>query len=446
MSSYEGEAYMKRLVCLLLACMMKFSLCACSTGTGGIASQTSEESPSQSSTAISEISEVSSDGGIAADYKNSPNFLPIGNMEFTVIDNTAVPEFEGVGVEVDIGYFTSLEGALTGEKMSKLKKEQEIQGLQISPDGKNCAYFLITYIPDEITGEVTYFDNYSAPFMVASVQFIVECDGKTKEFWRADNYLMEGVFYYSLMWLDNEYISWSTEGIHIYNVNSGDSFKMTIPDFMKNRKEYDGISSYGGIREGYESKNGIAPFLGRLSEDNETESYYHYYLCFYNLKEKQWLENYIHFTELEYTRFCINWSEQTDNLLIFLQEEKIDGYTFYLWEYNPITNQKVEIKALKCKSEPMEVVDIRDDLIIWDQAKPMGAPAKVFLYDYKKDQWFCYVNGLYHSVFHKNKNLLRIDEEVIDDRPQYIGNDIFVYDLKNKVKYYHLTRRTGNDE
>ena len=42
--------------------------------------------------------------------------------------------------------------------------------------------------------------------------------------------------------------------------------------------------------------------------------------------------------------------------------------------------------------------------------------------------------------------MLRIDEEVIDDRPQYIGDDNYVYDLKNKIKYYYFIPRTINDE
>ena len=435
---------MKKFFAALSTCILIYSLCACSTGAGSIATPTSKESPSPSSTAIPESSEVSSTKGTAPDYKNSPNFLPVGSMEFTVIDNTAVPEFEGKAVEVNEDYFTSLEAKLTKEKMSKLKKEQEIQGLKISPDGKNYAYFLITYIPDEITGEVTYFDNYSAPFMVKSVQLIVECDGKTKEFWRADNYLMEYPLYYALMWLDNEYISWSTEGIHIYNVNSGDSFKITLPEFMKDRIELNGVSPYGGIQGSYEyeSKNGIVPFLGKLYEDNEAESYSHYYLCFYNLKEKQWLENYIHFTEFEYSEFFhITWSEQTDDLLLLLENNNNKGYTFYVWKYNPFTNQRVEVKALKSSSDQMWIAAFSDDMIIWGSYT--RRPDRTFLYDYVNDQWICYVNG--YGDYHKNNDSLYIVEEVIDDRPQYIGDDILVYDLKNKIKYYYLTPRTSNN-
>ena len=50
---------MKRLVKTLLSTILAFSLCACSTGAGSIATPTSEESPSPSSTAIPESSEVS---------------------------------------------------------------------------------------------------------------------------------------------------------------------------------------------------------------------------------------------------------------------------------------------------------------------------------------------------------------------------------------------------
>ena len=433
---------MKKYFILIL---IAFSLCACSTGAGGTVSPTSKEPLSPSSTAIPESSEVSSSRGIAPDYKNSPNFLPVGSMEFTVIDNTAVPEFEGKSVEVNEDYFTSLEDKLTKEKMSKLKNEQEIQGLEISPDGKNLAYFLITYIPDEKTGEVTFIDEYSEPFVVKSVQLIVEYNGKTKEFWRVDNYLMAHPLYSGLTWFENEYIGWSTETIAIYNVSTGDSFKITKPEFMKDRIELDGVSPYGGIQGSYEyeSKNGIVPFLGKLYEDTEAESYSHYYLCFYNLKEKQWLENYIHFTEFEYSEFFhITWSKQTDDLLLLLEDNNNKGYTFYMWKYNPFTNQRVEVKALKSSSDQMRIAAFSGDMIIWGSYT--RRPDRTFLYDYINDQWICYVNG--YGDYHKNNDSLYIVEEVIDDSPQYIGDDIYVYDLKNKIKYYYLTSRTDYDE
>ncbi len=437
---------MKKYAMLVL---IAISLCACSAGLSeGMPSQNGGTlSPSSSS--IPESSEVSSSEGIAPDYKNSPYFLPVGSMEFTVIDNTAVPKFEGKEVEVEMDYFTSLEAELTGEKMSKMKGEQEIQGLQISPDGKNYAYFLITYIPDEITGEVTYFNEYSEPFMVNNVQLIIEYGGETKEYWRADNYLMESMYYNDLKWLGNEYISLDNLGItnkntyDIINVTSGERFEIVEPDLLGNIDRLENIKLRWGIEIIDAPKHNIVPMVCKAYRRQGEEGYSVYCVCFYNLNEKRWLENHIHFTEFEYAEFHITWSEQTDDLLLFLQEEAI-GYTYHIWSYNPITDQRVELKAFQCIGGPMMVVELRDDLVIW---RSMRKPEKIFLYDYKNDQWICYINGLYEEgIFHKNKNLLYIEEEIIDDRPKYIGNDIFVYDLKNKVKYYHLTPRSGNDE
>ena len=438
---------MKKFFAALSTCILIYSLCACSTGAGSIATPTSEESTSPSSSTIPESSEVSSTKGTAPDYKNSPNFLPVGSMEFTVIDNTAAPEFEGKSVEVNEDYFTSLEAALTKEKMSKLNKEQEIQGLKISPDGNKYAYFLITYIPDEKTGEVTYFDEYSEPCVVKSVQLIVECDGKTKEYWQANNYLMKSIYRNYLQWLGDEYISLDNLGIttkntyEIINVTNGERFEIVKPDLLEDIDKLEKTKLRWGIEIIDEPKNNIVPMVCNAYRIQDEGGYFVYYICFYNLKEKRWMENYIHFTEFEYSEFRISWSEQTDDLLLLLQEEAI-GYTYHIWSYNPITNQRVELQAFQSIGGPMMVVEIRDELLIW---RLMRRPEKIFIYDYINDQWICYINGLYEGVFHKNKDLLYIEEEISNSNSKYIGNDIYVYDLKNKIKYYNLTPRKSSN-
>ena len=145
---------MKKFMAALSTCILIYSLCACSTGAGSISTPTSEESPSPSSTALPESSEGPSSRGIAPDYKNSPYFLPVGSMEFTVIDNTAVPEFEGKEFALGVGHdFTSLEDKVLAQKEKMIKKNQVISGLIVSPDGKSNAYYLITYKIDKTTGE-----------------------------------------------------------------------------------------------------------------------------------------------------------------------------------------------------------------------------------------------------------------------------------------------------
>ena len=432
---------MKRFFAALSTCILIYSLCSCSTGADSVAISTSEELHSPSSSTIPESSEVSSSRSIAPDYKNSPYFLPVGSMEFTVIDNTAVPEFEGKEFQLGGGHdFTSLEDKFLAQKEKTIKRNQIISDLVVSPDGKSSAYYLATYEIDATTGEThKSIDDSITPCIVDNLQLIVEFDGQTKELYYQSNCEMTSYIANELVWLDNENIScafgdFGDVYFDIYNVKSGKKVRIETPEIIENFNYNENCySSYLGV---YNSSKNIVVFVYGIqvkSAENEWNS--HYYFLFYNLDKNQWLENYLYFTETEYTRFCINWSEQTDNLLLFLQKEEIEGYTFYIWEYNPVTNQKNEIGALKCKGEPMEVIDIRDDLVIWGQAKPMGATAKVFLYDYKDDQWICYMYGIYEGIVQKNKDLLSMYVELMDDS-RYLGYDIFVYDIKSKIKYY----------
>ena len=442
---------MKKFMAALSTCILIYSLCACSTGAGSISTPTSEESPSPSSTALPESSEGPSSRGIAPDYKNSPYFLPVGSMEFTVIDNTAVPEFEGKEFALGVGHdFTSLEDKVLAQKEKMIKKNQVISGLIVSPDGKSNAYYLITYKIDKTTGEtLEIIDDSITPCIADNLQLIVEFDGQTKELYHRINCDVTSYITNELVWLDNEKVSCTFGNFgdmyfDIYNVKSNEKVSINTPETIE--KFYNNENYYSNYMGVFNSAKNMVVFIYEVQvKGTENEWNRHNYFLFYDLNKKQWLENYIFFTEFAYWDFRVTWSEQTNNLLLFLQKEKIDGNTFYIWEYNPITNQKVEIKALKCNGESMAVVDIRDDLIIWGQAKPMGAPAKVFLYDYIDDQWLCYMYGLYEGIVQKNKNMLSMYVEIMEDS-EYLGYDIFAYDINSKTKYYVSASRRVEKE